>query len=564
MIKKRYLISFLVTVIVIILSSRLWLVSEELPVELVMNGSGNVGVKVVTDRRDNLEFKKTKQSPSLSISIREYMDHFYIAVPRAKKVKGIKLVFNAWEDLKNVKINLYPIVLKDGTWKLDDLSSYRGIGANIEIKNNFISITPEQSEFEVIYDKILAGVKGDVKFDVCAFITILILTYLLSLQITNYLADFKDIQHQSRIEIIFLLVISILIVLPAGFVNREQGIVKYENRVLKELAPIINQNGAFNYNFGKDFEAWFNDRFFLRDEFLALYKFINIYLSGNMVQLNNTYFYKDSGEMYRVPNQDSFKSYTNEEIKTLSSHIKYLKQYCYKHNIKMYILITPNKNEFLCDKSTILKQCPFSKKTQQFFSIAGNGYNVISPMQSLKTSKEDVYLRSDTHMTDIGSYIMYLDLINAINHDFPDIKPTPLNDFNISYNSLTRINWDRIYRPGNLDYGFSDLYKDMNNISYPYFDYKYLDKILINKGHPYMDYSNPAGKYRIFIFGDSFSETLSFFLDTNFKTIKKVRYQPLNEDKITFYEQLLENFPKEKNDIFILIFNSEYLRDFAQ
>ena len=49
MIKKRYLISFLVTVIVIILSSRLWLVSEELPVELVMNGSGNVGVKVVTD-----------------------------------------------------------------------------------------------------------------------------------------------------------------------------------------------------------------------------------------------------------------------------------------------------------------------------------------------------------------------------------------------------------------------------------------------------------------------------------------------------------------------------------
>ena len=57
-------------------------------------------------------------------------------------------------------------------------------------------------------------------FNLYPFLIILICGYLLSLKLTSYLADFKNIQKQSRIEIIFLTVFFVMLFIPMSNINQ--------------------------------------------------------------------------------------------------------------------------------------------------------------------------------------------------------------------------------------------------------------------------------------------------------------------------------------------------------
>lgn len=80
----------------------------------------------------------------------------------------------------------------------------------------------------------------------------------------------KNIDKQSRIDIIFLTIFFTFLFIPMSKINQDE-ISSQENRMLAKWQPLINEDREINYNFGKDFNEWFNDRFYLRNNMLYLY-----------------------------------------------------------------------------------------------------------------------------------------------------------------------------------------------------------------------------------------------------------------------------------------------------
>jgi len=80
----------------------------------------------------------------------------------------------------------------------------------------------------------------------------------------------KKEKHHSRIDIAFLIICAVLMYLPISHISNAEISTK-ENRKFATWQPLITKNGKLNYNFGKDFDNWFNDRFFLRLQIVKMY-----------------------------------------------------------------------------------------------------------------------------------------------------------------------------------------------------------------------------------------------------------------------------------------------------
>ena len=118
---------------------------------------------------------------------------------------------------------------------------------------------------------------GDIKHKKVVII-ILILSYLFAYKVSNYVADFKTVKNKSRIEIIFLTIFFVFLFIPMSNINKDE-ISTQENRRLAQYKPFINQDGQINYDFGKNFNEWFNDRLYKRNKIISIYLKIKYMMS---------------------------------------------------------------------------------------------------------------------------------------------------------------------------------------------------------------------------------------------------------------------------------------------
>lgn len=119
-------------------------------------------------------------------------------------------------------------------------------------------------------------------FDGKLFIIIITLAYMVCYKLVQYLARFKIVENNSRIDIVFAVCVIAFMFVPVLHINRDEISVQ-ENRTLAKYVPLIDDDsGAINYNFGKDFESWFNDRFFGRKQFIKTSKKIDMYINNEI------------------------------------------------------------------------------------------------------------------------------------------------------------------------------------------------------------------------------------------------------------------------------------------
>ena len=88
-------------------------------------------------------------------------------------------------------------------------------------------------------------------------------------KLVDFIAIFKSIKNKPRIEILFLAIIIIMLFLPMCHIDKKDK-SRSENRTLAKYKPFIQDN-KINYNYGRDFDNWFNDRFFLRKPVVKAY-----------------------------------------------------------------------------------------------------------------------------------------------------------------------------------------------------------------------------------------------------------------------------------------------------
>jgi len=405
-------------------------------------------------------------------------------------------------------------------------------------------------------------------FDFYPFVIILVLSYLGTLKLTDYLADFKDIKHQSRIEIVFLLVFFILLFIPMSHINQDVK-SKKENRRLAVYKPLFKKHQKINYNFGRDFDAWYNDRFNLRYPLFCFYN--NIIMKINPILVTNKgLFNQKTNWMFSrgqliVYDKFSALNMNNDIIVPFET----FESFCKMHNIKLYVILVPFTPQLYPEEvAPFYSQKDVDKLNTYLQSIQNKtNVNIIYPYNELVIAKQSdyVYFKTEHHWTESGAYIGYQKLMSEIQKDFPKIRVVQNDDYNIIYSKKVRGDWSRAFTSGwVMQQNFPFLEKNKDKIldtEYKYYEHKnskLLKTTVVDiPKHKYKEYYYPYGAdLRVLQMGTSMNENLTQFTPYTFKNLKYIRLNTVKELKgpeefkiMKYYKHAIIDY---KPDIMIL------------
>ena len=268
-----------------------------------------------------------------------------------------------------------------------------------------------------------------IKFDAMIFIIIAILGFMLSYKLTSYLADFKVEKKYSRLDILFLAACAVLIFLPMSHISDAKK-SKLENRNLATWRPLINKNGNINYNFGRDYDRWFSDRFNLRYYLLNLYYYCMLSENAQpkiVVGKDGWYFFRDENGIKNFLNLDLF---SRKELQYIANYLQTVNDYCKTKNKHFYLFIAPDKNKIYGEyyPDYIIRNIPDTdSRARQLINYLKEHTDVkiIYPYEELMNAKKDgiIYWKNDTHWNYMGAYIGYKALMKAINDDGIRVEP---------------------------------------------------------------------------------------------------------------------------------------------
>lgn len=392
----------------------------------------------------------------------------------------------------------------------------------------------------------------EIKVDIYGFVILVAAYFLITYKLGKYLSRFKIEEHHSRIDIVFCTVFFILLFAPMLYISDAEK-SNQENRMLAKYKPIF-QNNKFNLNFGKDFDAWFSDRFWGRDELLNVYykiKKVNKYImTAKASKLKNDWYFSNS--------ELSTLTISEKQKVQYKINIQYLLQFCKENNIKCYMEIVPAKIYYAKDGLINNKLKEYNDTLPQFIKYIKEtlDFEIIYPLDELKEAdkRDYVYFKTDHHWTDWGAYIGYQAILKQLKKDFPDIYKAKEEDFYISYSKKVRAEADRKYWQGHTCKLLHQKQDCVLNTNYKYYDSK--NKHI--KAISYGEFHNSEGKYKALLIGNSFTENFKPFLAYSFKEIKRFRCNTAPNDNLKlsrWKKQILEFKP----DVLILLFQENYI-----
>lgn len=410
------------------------------------------------------------------------------------------------------------------------------------------------------------GYKESAHFDCLLFIIVLVLGYLLSLKITSYLADFKTLKNQSRIEIFFLSVFFILLFLPISHIDQNKISIS-ENRTLAKY-PNLFKKGKFNLKFGKDFEYWFNDRFFLRKELINLNSIYKIF-SYKHFETNKTFYYKEYNVVFsktHIPKKDTVPQ---KELSKIATSLDEFNLFCKKYNIKLYVLIVPY-NQYIYQNYAKdyanpkgLTQLNNNIKKLQKLSNTNIIYIYDDLKKASQTQKEAVSFKVDHHWTEYGAFVGYKRLMKEINKDYPNIIPVNEDNYRTFRSNKVRCDFDRTFTNGNtleMAPGLKLYANKILDTKYLYYENKN-QKLLKTK---IVDTDNTRNKtfyypkganYRVIETGTSMNENLLQFTPYTFKNLKYISLNNIRNKKDSEIFKIMKYYKKDildyKPDIII-------------
>ncbi len=392
----------------------------------------------------------------------------------------------------------------------------------------------------------------------CLIVISIFLSFLFFYKIFDYIANFKTIENKSRIDIVFLFIFFIWLFIPMSHIKHRS--TSYLIRRPEAQFKSFFVNNKINYNFGTNFDSFFNDRFFLKDDLIKFYNQTSIALLRK-TSTGNIY------EDWVYSNSYKSQKYDSNNFENL---VKF-NTFCANHNIKLYILIVPSKNDiYLPNKSGVL----INKSQKNLYDEVNkyrNKLNIIYPYDELMMNKNNQYMfyKTEHHWTDDGAFIGYQTLMKEINKDFKEIKPVNQNDYTFFENNLVRGGtFDRKFH-----YGTTCSYIGLSKKQFPkyhktkyrYYKHKNYDKLRCNindsdfRREKLFYYPKGADK-RVILLGTSQSESLCEFIPFTFKNVKRIRNNtgkiPKNDEfKIMKYykSEILEDKP----DILIFCITKE-------
>lgn len=528
--KKRLLINIILTILCLIILHSVYINVQPLKLSFDVEMKDDVKDRVLLNVAYQKEFRKVfknKYSTTFSLNGDKSLGLDFPVLYIHKLRISLANSGDSSLILSNFRV--------DGVADNSVFSSANLLVDDCEVKdlgNGKIQIFPKDDEcnFSTKTIRFVAPIKFDYKL----MLIIATCVFFSLFKLLNYLADFKYTHKYSRINIIFVTVCFALLFVPMLKINKE-SISKNEKRVLTPFAGLLI-DGKINKDFGKNFESYFNDRFFGREDLINNYNELKQLVDGNLsrnIRGKDGWRFYNSKDFNGYADYQNRDSYSTQDLAQIARYLVAFDEYCKANNKKFYYVIWPNKNrvygEFFDDN--VIKIHPDSEnKTWQLINYlrANTSVKVIYPLNELMEAKKNhiIYQKLDTHWTHLGAYYGYLALANEVKKDV---------DFEIL--PLLGIESKPFGSKGDLlDIGEKNVpnYEYMEPIFPPNPDLKISEDTLdiyAPNGTIHVMAENPKKKLKMVVYRDSFSSFLPAFFGNGFKTVElNWRYNVVKSD----------------------------------
>ena len=559
--KKRTLISIILTILIVFITNFYWNVLKPIPVDFEISGDNNCKITAQFNLVDADEFVDIK---SATIDYKNGPNPKKVKL----KVKGVSSPKRFRIVLNNTKPNstytIKNIRLQESV-ELNDLDYFATYGAKLIINDDSLTLNTKANRAFLVYEDTL-DLKTSRTFDFSVFVIISVLSFLLIYKLTDYLADFSNLNGKSPIDIAFLSVFCICLLIPASFINQKE---LSHGKKLATWHALVRPDGSVDYKFGKGFQNWFNDRFYLKNEMKTAHtKLIGVFSST--YETPKGIFNKNDKWLF-IKNFGGIKSnyFTPRFVKEVSKNLKDLNKFCNQNNIKLYALIVPTQDEIYFEYGKPYLSENFVKKVNDTVASvkAEVDFPVVYPYNELKkySDKRNLYFKTDWRWTDDGAYIGYNLLLNEIKKDFPDIKITTPDDYKITTSKKVRSDWSRKFTNGSILINqFSELDKEAESFLTEEYNYwanlnakdlktKVIDKPFVRD--KIFEYNNGAN-LRVIQLGSSISENMMQFMPYSVNNMKYIRIVNVKNRTSKDEFKIMKNYKRRildyKPDILIL------------
>ncbi len=231
-------------------------------------------------------------------------------------------------------------------------------------------------------------------------------------------------------------------------------------------------------------------------------------------------YYSGNGDGYPVESFTGQQIIADTSLLKIKLNLEAQQRWLRKRNIDFYIIMCPNKQTVYTEYFPYKKGITVADQIMSYLKKNTN-LKIIDLRETLINAKDKKYLlyyKTDSHWNHYGGFTGYTEIIDQLSVNYPELKPVPLKDYNIS---LKEKNGGDI--------------AEMINLQNYFKDYQY-DFVLRD--------TTTLPKKNIVMFHDSYFDLLRPFFANHFTTTERPHhwnsfdYKVIEEVKpeIVFYE----------------------------
>ncbi len=310
-------------------------------------------------------------------------------------------------------------------------------------------------------------------------------------------------------------------------------LTNYENRELSTIKDVVDSKWS---DFFPNFEVYFKDHIPYKNESVDIINKIDEVIFHDMFN-RSVIVGKDGWLFYKGENciQDYRGGYilSEQELKEYTAAANKLNMVMGKMGIKLYIMITPNKetiygDKFLPDK--VVKYSNYSRADQIVGYLHENtNISIVYPKKELTdaASVAQVWRKYDTHWNELGAFVASQSLLSALGYESRDLG-------NVEYTKNGKCSGDLANMLGMVTkYSDDDIYKIIGYNQQVNFEVtEWVEQSNLSYARVESDIENEA---KILLIGDSFLGLMEGYLASNFEIsmfVHRDNYGLLDKDLI--------------------------------
>lgn len=445
----------------------------------------------------------------------EFRLHFL--TKRQKNFKNASVVTRQVNETGNIRVVFDIYAQQVTSFKVE--STPRSIIRDVYVKGKKTALLPFKKSQTFVGVNIAAGRKMNFN----KFIIFSTIFFLFFFKLFSYIGRTGRGKEMSKADIMLVMAFFTMLFIPMMRINTAK-VSDWENKTLKKYSPLF-RNGKLNNVFGKHFDDWFSDRFFLRKPIIRTYNRMISKLKKNehkyvLVGQDNWLFYRSKNNILDYQNRLNF---ADRHLKQAVNYLKDINEWAKENNKAFYVLFAPDKYRIYSEYyPNYIKRTSGDRRSavSRLVSELRNNtdVHVYYPYGILKKNKDKglLYWKGDTHWNELGAYIAYTGFIDLVKRGVPGIKPLDL-PFDVEYEE----------KKGDLSFMAPDAEINFKPAIHKKTSYQFkakcyetgMNKDGTSKNYRCINKDAPAGAKKAIVLRDSFYRGMAPYMSEHFSQV---------------------------------------------